>query len=298
MSLPPGPPSSPLNWSPDGRSIVFARAVTAHERDNFKTTLAVVDVTSGQVKPLTQASRTESFPAFSPNGTQVAYGMRVTGTSSTRTTFTSSPATGGTPRNLTRALNRAIFRASWMPDGKTLLVAGNDVERTSLWLQTLEGPARRLETGKISVQTSFFVDVAVGANGSIAFIGTEPNRPAELYVMDSASGMPRRLTDLNREVAALDFGRVETVEWRSDGLEHNGVLTYPPSFTRGQKYPLVLIIHGGPQAASLLGFSAQAQLFAARGWIVFQPNYRGSDQRGNAYSRAISATWATARAAM
>ena len=55
-----------------------------------------------------------------------------------------------------------------------------------------------------------------------------------------------------------------------------------------RKYPLVLVIHGGPRAASLETFRSQAQLMAARGWVVFQPNYRGSDQLGSAYQRAIN----------
>ena len=65
------------------------------------------------------------------------------------------------------------------------------------------------------------------------------------------------------------------------------MLTYPPDFQPGRKYPLVLVIHGGPRAASLENFGAQAQLFAARGWVIFQPNYRGSDQLGRVYQTAI-----------
>lgn len=287
VSLPPGPPSSPLNWSPDGRSIVFARASTPHELDNYKTTLAVVDIASGAIRALTSATRTEGFPSFSPDGSQVAYWYARDGDVLNPNEVYVVPSAGGTPRNLTRTLDRTIFQSAWMPDGRSLLVAGNDVDRTSLWLQTVEGPARRLDIGRVSVQTAFYVAVTVGRTGSIAFIGSEPNRPPELYFMDTPSAMPRRLTDLNRDVAALEFGKVEGVEWRSDGMPHNGVLTYPASFNPSQKYPLVLIIHGGPASASLLSFSAQAQLFAARGWVVFQPNYRGSDQRGQAYYRAI-----------
>jgi len=70
----------------------------------------------------------------------------------------------------------------------------------------------------------------------------------------------------------------------SDALQG---LTCPPDFSPSQKYPLVLLIHGGPRAASMLIFSAPAQLMAAKGWLVFQPNYRGSDNLGGAYQRAI-----------
>jgi dipeptidyl aminopeptidase/acylaminoacyl peptidase len=69
----------------------------------------------------------------------------------------------------------------------------------------------------------------------------------------------------------------------------DGVVTYPPGFQAASQYPLLLYIHGGPRASSKEAFSARTQLFAAQGWIVFEPNYRGSDNRGNAFARAISA---------
>jgi dipeptidyl aminopeptidase/acylaminoacyl peptidase len=66
------------------------------------------------------------------------------------------------------------------------------------------------------------------------------------------------------------------------------VLTYPPEFDPSKKYPLVLLIHGGPTSASTLAFSMTAQMMAAKGWIVLQPNYRGSNNRGNAFQSAIA----------
>ena len=139
----------------------------------------------------------------------------------------------------------------------------------------------------MSPSSSFWVDLTVGKDGSVAFVGTTANRPAELYYLSSAMATPKRLTDLNAATASLTLGRTEVIEWQSEGFRHNGILTYPPDYQQGRKYPLVLVIHGGPRAASLETFAAQAQLFAARGWVIFQPNYRGSDQLGQAYQHAI-----------
>jgi dipeptidyl aminopeptidase/acylaminoacyl peptidase len=139
----------------------------------------------------------------------------------------------------------------------------------------------------VSPASSFWVDVNVGRDGAVAFVGSTTTRPAELYYLPSATAAPKRLTDLNAATASLSLGRTEVLEWQSDGFRHNGLVTYPPDYQVGRKYPLVLIIHGGPRAASLENFGAQAQLFAARGWVIFQPNYRGSDQLGEAYQRAI-----------
>jgi dipeptidyl aminopeptidase/acylaminoacyl peptidase len=177
-----------------------------------------------------------------------------------------------------------------MPDGKSLLVGANDARQVALWLQPLDGGApRRLETGRVSPNSSFWVDMSVGPHGEIAFTGTEPDRPSELYIMSSPSAAPRRLTDFNHDVASLALGRTETIEWNGpDGFRENGVVIYPPNFTPGRKYPLVLEVHGGPRAASLETFAAGPQMLAAHGYIVFQPNYRGSDNLGDKYMAAIA----------
>src|SRR5258707_11025887 len=67
----------------------------------------------------------------------------------------------------------------------------------------------------------------------------------------------------------------------------DGVVTYPPGFAAGKKYPMVLYIHGGPRSASKQAFSSRAQLLAAQDWVVFEPNYRGSDNLGNAFQAGI-----------
>jgi len=92
---------------------------------------------------------------------------------------------------------------------------------------------------------------------------------------------------VNAESAALAIGKTEVIDWTNDNFQENGTLTYPPDFSPLQKYPLVLYIHGGPTGASMRTFSAQAQLMAAKGWLVFQPNYRGSDNLGRQYQGAI-----------
>ena len=78
------------------------------------------------------------------------------------------------------------------------------------------------------------------------------------------------------------------MRWRgADNFDMDGILTYPPGYQPGRPYPLVLFIHGGPRGASTMAFSARAQWLASHDWIVFQPNYRGSDNLGNTYQAAI-----------
>jgi dipeptidyl aminopeptidase/acylaminoacyl peptidase len=287
INHPPGAPASPLTWSPDGKSIVLVRLETPHSGDARDATVQIVDITTGKLRAVTGRKEFEGQPTFSLDGAQVAYWQPREGESGNVNEIHVAPSSGGTGRSITRALDRNIARSIWMPDGKSLLVGANDGTRVSLWLQAVDGPARKLELGNVSPSSSFWVDVAVGKDGSIAFTATEPSRPAELYYMSTLTGAPKRLTNLNAEVAGFALGKTELISWQSDSFTHNGTVTYPPDFSASQKYPLVLVIHGGPTAATLETFSSQAQLMAAKGWVVCQPNYRGSDQIGNVYQRAI-----------
>ena len=287
-SFPPGPPASPLSWSPDGTAIAFTRVPSPHSGDFDRAQIQVVEAASGRVRGLTGRSKFEGHPVFSPDGSQIAFWRPRDPERNDINEIHVAPFAGGEGRSITASIDRHMARALWFPDGKSLLVGGNDGTRVSLWVQPLGGAARRLDLGDVNPASSFWVDVNVGKDGALAFVGTTTMRPAELYYAASASAAPRRLTEFNAAGASLALGRTEVLHWQSDGFHHNGIITHPPDFQPGRTYPLVLIIHGGPRAASLETFAAQAQLFAARGWVVFQPNYRGSDQLGRVYQSAIT----------
>jgi dipeptidyl aminopeptidase/acylaminoacyl peptidase len=158
-----------------------------------------------------------------------------------------------------------------------------------MWIQPVSGgKAKRVEIGKVVPASAFWLDASVSAGGEIAFAGSEAARPGEVYYLASSTGKLERLTNFNAATAGLDLGKTETVEWDGpNGLRQDGVITYPPDFSSSKKYALVLYIHGGPRSASREGFSARAQLLAAQGWVVFEPNYRGSDNLGNKFQSAI-----------
>jgi len=286
--LPPAPPASPLAWSPDGAQLAYVRQASPHTGDGEKTTIHLLDVATGAGRPLVGAPRFESTPAFAPDGRHVAYWMNRDGDPASLNHVYLAPSTGGTGRDLTRELDRALYVSRWMPDGKSLLVGGNDGTRVSLWLQPLDGPARRLDLGDVDPAWSYSVDVSVASTGALAFVGRTPLHPSELFVMDGPTAKPRRLTHLNDAFDGLDLGRVERFTWKGpEGQLEDGVLTFPPSAKPGVKLPLVLVIHGGPVSASGESFNARNQLLAAEGFLVFNPNYRGSDNLGDAYSHSI-----------
>ena len=286
--IPPDFVPSPISWAPDGKSLLLTRQEKPHYGDSDLTTLQILNVETGEIRKLTSHDKFERVPMFSPDGSQLAYRYPRDGEPNNLSEIFVTSVAGGDGVDLTRELDRNVERAVWMRDGQSLLVAGDDGTQISLWLQPLKGKARKLSLGAVSPTYSDRIDAVVGPKGEIAFPGTTVSRPSELYYMPPSADTPRMLTDFNHEIAALQLGRMEGFEWQGpNGFREDGILVYPPDFSKDKKYPLILYIHGGPQAASTIGFDDLAQMMAARGYVVFEPNYRGSDNLGHAYQRAI-----------
>jgi dipeptidyl aminopeptidase/acylaminoacyl peptidase len=221
---------------------------------------------------------------FSPDGRYLAFGQ----TRGPETFFLPTgvfviPVSEGKPIDVTAKIDRYLESVAWLPGGKSILVGGSDLTTRALWFQPFDGPAQRLDLGDIHPDTP-----VVAPNGTVVFLGTETHRPAELYTMRVGEWRPRRLTNFNAALAAMKQGEVETVSWDGpDDFKQNGVLIYPPDYKEGQRYPLVLNIHGGPMGRSGVAFNIFNQIMAARGWLVFSPNYRGSLSQGKAFQSAV-----------
>ena len=281
---------APLSFSPDGRLLAFVPVRGLHSGDADMTAVHVLEIETGEVRPITGADRFEGTARFTPDGSRIAYAYPRDGIAANLTEVYLAPAAGGRGSSGTRGLDREVRLQGWLRDGTTMLLSGLDGTRGALWLHG--SATRRLDLGEVASLRG----VALGASDEIAFVGSTSVRPAELYYMASPSSPPQRLTSFHDEIAGRLLGRTETITWQGpDGFEQDGVLVFPPGFRRwvprrgtDGKYPLVLSIHGGPTATSTEGFSDLPQLLAARGWVVFQPNYRGSNHRGNAFQSAIA----------
>lgn len=273
-----------LAWSPDGRTLTFTRQAGPGTRDREKRAVVVADLRTGAVSTVGGIDTRLCSAAWpSPDGKVLLASCPVDGHMKNQSELVVLPAAGGTPQRLTAGLDRNVSRGTWSADSRSVVASASDGTRSGLWELSLQGPPRRRDVGAVGVG-----DLDVARDGTIAFVGTEPQRPPELFVLRPGASGPERLTDLHAEVAALSLGRVEAMAWRGEsGLPLSGVLTFPPGFDATRKYPLLLNIHGGPWISSRETFSERSQLFASKGWIVFEPNYRGSDNMGNALFAAV-----------
>jgi dipeptidyl aminopeptidase/acylaminoacyl peptidase len=287
-SLPPGPPSSPIQWSKDGKSIVIVRQETPSTGDQLQARIQVLDVASGALRSLTGDTLLEGYPKVSPEGTNVAYWRNHDAHAWELQDVWLAPFAGGPGHDLSARLEVNVFGTWWAHDGKSLIVGGNTGTTVGLWRLGLDGSAARIPLAGIMPTNAYWLDLDVGADGSIVFTGQTRTDPYELYLAAPGGGAVRALTHENAALADLTLARSETVTWKGPGGRTlDGVLTYPADYQQGRRYPLVLVVHGGPASASRERFSLLPQLVAAHGWFAFEPNYRGSDNGGSKFYAAI-----------
>ena len=283
-----GLPSAP-SWSADGHWIVYTRQADANDADSDRTTAVAVSVASGEEGGLSTRDSYEYDPRFAPKGREVAYlYLHGPGAVSDVDLFVGSPD-GGAVRDLSADLDRNVLPDFvWLPDGSGVVVLANDHIGSRLYLQPLHGRGHALILGTLNA-----LEAAASAKGALAVVANSASQAPELYLLRTPDSSPQQLTHFNSRFAAFTYPKSTEVQWQaSDGQPNDGILTYPDGYQPGKRYPLIVFSHGGPEAASTADFDGGEigplrDLFAARGYLVFEPNYRGSDNLGNAHEHAI-----------
>jgi dipeptidyl aminopeptidase/acylaminoacyl peptidase len=249
--------------APDGQKIAYELTPDADTGSGIRTRVRLRDLEDGSTINL-DGPQPMILAEFSPDGSALA----IAGPVGPEPYFNPmglfmADADNGYLRYASGNIDRQIMDMGWLPDGESLLFGGVDLNETTYWMLAGDGSPERLDLGGVHPRAP-----AISDTGTIVFVGQENERPEEIYTMTVGEWRPKRLTDFNAELDAKSTGAVETVSWSGpDGFDQNGILIYPPGYEEGRKYPLVLVIHGGPMGASTEAFSLTRQLMAARGWL-------------------------------
>ena len=292
------------NWSPDGTRITILTRPTTLIRDERREALIVTIASKTTEKIVTPASMTiQGTPTWSPDGKTLAFGA-----------FTEewkANADGMYPRTLrntqlvlydvaaktAKNVGNAQFDYSvggirWSKDGSKIFVATQDhVYTASFSYDVAANKYTPIAKGTMMRAPSFSKDESV-----VAFAMDSPKSPADVYVSDATFANPRKLTNVNPQIAGFTLGETEVISWKStDGWPVEGILLKPVGYQAGQRYPLKVDVHGGPTGAHTNGFKSgwgsPGQFYAGQGWAVLYPNPRGSTGYGEKFMRGNIKDW-------
>jgi dipeptidyl aminopeptidase/acylaminoacyl peptidase len=294
LSYGPYNDGGPISWTPDGRTILFAGNRSADwEREAVNTEIYALDVASNEIRALTSRVGPDGEPAVSPDGRLIAY----TGFDDREhrgydnNLLYVMDADGSNPRALTASLDRSVGSPTWSADGRSVYVQYDDRGETKVARVGLDGSVRTVAEG---LSGSDFDrpytggSFSVARDGSLAIPSGSATRPPDVVLV--RGGARRQLTRLNAEL--LDNKRLGEVRHiavtsSADQRPIDAWVTLPPNYVQGQRYPLILEIHGGPFAAYGPHFSTDDQLYAAAGYAVLSVNPRGSTSYGEDFANLI-----------
>ncbi len=275
-------------WSPDGTHITYTTNPTPLLDDISLQTAWVLDIASGQKRKIADTTEYTHSARWSPDGKSIAY-LEQSGEINQANLFVVS-ADGGQPRKLTGSFELNAATPVWSPDGNTIYFSTDSRETMEIFAADVASGSVRPVTDKPAV-----ISLAeISKNGQTA-VGTwtDPMHPAEVFRSDLSFSSITPITNQNAWLADYALGDTEVVRWKSskDGMEIDGIVTKPVDFDGSHKYPFLLNPHGGPTGSSLLAFNAQEQIFASNGYLVLEPNFRGSSGRGEKFAMANQNDW-------
>jgi len=275
-----------FSWAPDGKRIAFSAQRDPDLISGFSSDIYTVVVADSTVKKIVDTPSPDNDPKWSPDGSQIAY---VTNDGSKNFFYTNRkiavvPADGGAPKVLTTQFDEDPGLLKWGPDG----IYFSALQKTSSGLFLLTPQADKVIKMEIPGSTlagafSFSKDFK-----QLAYRGSGANEYAEIYAVGLGARTPVQVTHVGDQLKGFDTAKREVVQWKSgDGATVEGILIKPVDFDPHKKYPLLVVIHGGPTGIDVPAIAADRyypiEHWVAKGAVVLKPNYRGSAGYGEKF---------------
>jgi len=280
-------------FSPDSAEVAYLRNPDKVEATSTNSDIYVVPVNGGAGRNITVANRGyDVAPVYTRDGKYIVYRSQATaGFEADRWRLVLFNRASGASTELVRGFDLQVEEAVVSPDGNTVYFTAGDRGKAPIYSVPITGgPAKKI------VADVFASNLKITPDGKrIIFVSSSMGAPAEVYATNADGSQLTALTALNtRLMNEAGLAKAEEVEWTGAlGRKIHGWVVKPKDFDASRKYPLLVLIHGGPQSAwnDNWGFRWNPQVFANAGYVVFAPNPRGSTGYGQQFVNEISGDW-------
>lgn len=303
-----------FDFSPDAREIAFARNTDKVEATSTNNDIFLVPVAGGEAKRITGSNPgSDTTPRYSPDGRYIAYrSQERNGYESDRFRLMLYDRQSGAVKELSTDFDRWVGELHWAPDSKRIFIVAEDRGREMVGVASIDGGIKPLIERTSSSGLSLSIDGL-----TLAFTRSSIHEPTEVYKANADGTGVTKLTKINADLLAqLDLSPAEDFEY--DGAKTavnrtvklgklkastdlgpgraariHGFIVKPPQFDPSKKYPMILLIHGGPQGAwhDSWGYRWNPQMWAARGYVTVLLNPHGSTGYGQRFTEQISGEW-------
>jgi dipeptidyl aminopeptidase/acylaminoacyl peptidase len=279
--------------SPDGKELCYATNTDAVEATSTNSDLMIVPVGGGTAKRITGDNKGwDGNPVYSPDGKSIAFrSQERAGFEADTFRIKIYDRNSGAIRTLTATLDRSIDRFVWTPDGRSMVfTAGVESYEQVFSIDVASGRVTNV------AEKVLVTDLSMSRDGkTIAWTNQNSAQPTEVFVSSVDGTGARQVTDTNRQLLSQRaFSQIEDM-WTTaaDGTKIHSLLAKPIGFDPAKKYPMLVLIHGGPQGAWQRNFHYRwnPQIYTAAGYVVLMPNPRGSTGFGQAYTDAVTGDW-------
>jgi dipeptidyl aminopeptidase/acylaminoacyl peptidase len=286
-----------FDWNIDGTSIVYSYGKSTKANDNAYSDIALINIETGVIKNIANTPAGESTPQFSPDGSLISYYCTENPNDwpGAKHAKVYALADGKTWR-LKATPNEDGSIVGWTADGKNIIWSETNKTLTSIYTLSVDGKTiTELSKGEKNYIGAAKIN---GTHTYMSFTLQNTSQFPELYVSKLNEYNPIKITSISANYTSLPLGKTEIIKWKgADGLEIEGLLTYPLNYTAGKKVPLILNIHGGPAGnfgqtciASNQGTYPLAAL-SEEGYAILRPNPRGSSGYGSDFRMANRQDW-------